>query len=88
MPGVRARLILGTYSGPGGPASVAAGGGSPVTSEGSWPFRCFGHHVGAGDGGVDGWNRTCMPSFKAHAFWVEIWASSRVSHQHSSVRKY
>jgi hypothetical protein len=54
MPGVRARLILGTYSGPGGPASVAAGERSPVTSEGSWPFRCFGHHVGASDGGVDG----------------------------------
>ena len=36
-------------SGPGGPASVAAGEGSPVTSEDSWPFRCFGHHVGASD---------------------------------------
>jgi hypothetical protein len=42
VPGVRARLILGAYSGPDGPASVAAGGGSPVTSEGSWPFRCCG----------------------------------------------
>ena len=40
--------------GPDGPASVAAGEGSPVTSEGSWPFRCLGHHVGASDGGVDG----------------------------------
>jgi hypothetical protein len=39
--------------GPDGPASVAAGGRSPVTSEGSWPFRCFGYHVGASDGGVD-----------------------------------
>ena len=22
-------------------------------SEGSWPFRCFGHHVGASDGGIE-----------------------------------
>jgi hypothetical protein len=27
--------------------------GSSVTSEGSWPFRRSGHHVGASDGGIE-----------------------------------
>jgi hypothetical protein len=49
IPGVRTHLSRYLKSGPGGPASVAAGEGSPVTSEDSWPFRCFGHHVGASD---------------------------------------
>ena len=68
VPGVRARLILGAYSPvPTVPPASGAGEGSPVTSEGSWPFRCLGHHVGAGDGGVDdGIELVCPASTLLH----------------------
>ena len=59
--------------GPEGPASVAAGGGSPVTSEGSWPFRCFGHHVDPG-----GLFATRRLTFSCAAVWrAMIWACGR-----------
>ena len=68
VPGVRARLILGAYSPvPTVPPASGAGEGSPVTSEGSWPFRCLGHHGGAGDGGVDdGIELVCPASTLLH----------------------